>query len=105
MTTATTPVRAGGSTGKIVFFALFLLATAFVTVAKNAKIFDPHSEIAQHFAPAKGFLAVHALFGFIAMLAAVFQFSNRLRARYLSVHRKIGYLYVLSVFISAPFSV
>lgn len=34
-----------------------------------------------------------------------FQFSNRLRARYLPVHRVLGYVYVTSVFISAPFAV
>src|SRR5512133_2007734 len=36
---------------------------------------------------------------------AAFQFSNRLRARYLEVHRVLGYVYVTSVFISAPFAV
>jgi uncharacterized membrane protein len=35
----------------------------------------------------------------------VFQFSNRLRARYLKIHRTLGYLYVVSVFIAAPLSV
>ena len=38
------------------------------------------------------------------MGVAAFQFSNRLRARYLAVHRMLGYLYVTSVFISAPFA-
>ena len=36
------------------------------------------------------------------MVAAAFQFSNRLRARYLRLHRVLGYIYVTSVFISAP---
>lgn len=36
---------------------------------------------------------------------AAFQFSNRLRARYLWMHRFLGYAYVTSVFISAPFAV
>jgi len=39
------------------------------------------------------------------MLLGVFQFSNRLRARYLTTHRRLGYLYVVSVFIAAPLAV
>jgi len=42
---------------------------------------DPASPIAQHFAPAKWYLLVHAFFGISAMAVAAFQFSNRLRAR------------------------
>ncbi len=39
------------------------------------------------------------------MLLGAFQFSNRLRARYLRIHRASGYIYVSSVFIAAPFAV
>lgn len=39
------------------------------------------------------------------MVVAAFQFSNRMRARYLQVHRILGYVYVTSVFISCPFAV
>jgi uncharacterized membrane protein len=99
------PARSRGSTGKLVFFLVFGLLTAFVTIAKNARIFDPNSEIAQHFAPAKGFLIVHAFFGGLALLLGAFQLSNRLRARYLPVHRKLGYLYALGVFIAGPFAI
>jgi len=105
MSTPAMPARAPGSTGKLVFFIVFGLLTAFVTIAKNAKVFDPTSEIAQHFAPAKGFLIVHAFFGGLALLLGAFQLSNRLRARYLPLHRKLGYLYVLGVFISGPFAI
>src|SRR5690348_17213277 len=40
-----------GSQSKLVLFVIFFAATAFVTYMKNAKIFDPSSEIARHFAP------------------------------------------------------
>lgn len=89
---------------KIALFGLLGLATVFVLYMKNARIMDPTSEIARHFAPARGFLAVHALFGMLALALGAFQFSNRLRAKYLKVHRSLGYVYVLSVFISAPFA-
>jgi uncharacterized membrane protein len=93
------------STGKLVFFIIFGLLTVFVLVAKNGRIFDPTSEIAQHFAPVKGYLALHGLFGMLALLLGAFQLSNRLRAKYLKVHRSLGYVYILSVFISTPFAI
>jgi uncharacterized membrane protein len=105
MSTIAPPARSEGSTGKLVFFIVFGLLTVFVTIAKNARIFDPSSEIAQHFAPAKGYLIVHAFFGGLALLLGAFQLSNRLRARYLPLHRKLGYLYVLGVFIAGPFGI
>ena len=90
---------------KLIFFILFGVLTIFVTYMKNARIFDPTSEIAQHFAPVKWYLIPHAFFGALGMLLGVFQFSNRLRARYLKTHRVMGYLYVVSVFIAAPLAV
>jgi uncharacterized membrane protein len=71
---------------------------------KNARIFDSASNIAQHFASLRWYLLPH-LFGILAMLLGVFQFSNRLRARYLTTHRTLGYVYVVSVFIAAPLAV
>jgi uncharacterized membrane protein len=96
------PVSRSRSQAKLIFFAIFGLLTVFVTYMKNAHVFDPSSEIAQHFAPVKWYLVPHAFFGGLAMLLGAFQFSNRLRARYLRVHRMLGYVYVTGVFISAP---
>ena len=105
MATAVAPVRRSRSQSKLAFFVIFGLLTVFVTYMKNARIFDPTSEIAQHFAPVRWYLVPHAFFGALAMLLGVFQFSNRLRARYLKTHRRLGYLYVVSVFIAAPLAV
>ena len=105
MATATAPTVTSRSQTKLVFFLLFFALTIFVAYEKNARILDPTSPIAKHFAPATWFLPVHAFFGILAMLVAAFQFSNRLRARYLGMHRALGYVYVTSVFISAPFAV
>jgi len=90
---------------KAAFFVAFFATTIFAAYEKNSQIFDPTSPIAQHYAPAKWFLPIHALFGILAMAVAAFQFSNRLRARYLRLHRILGYAYVSSVFIAAPFAV
>jgi uncharacterized membrane protein len=105
MATVVAPVTRSRSRSKLVFFAIFCLLTVFVTYMKNARIFDPTSEIAQHFAPIRWYLAPHAFFGVLAMVLGVFQFSNRLRARYLKTHRRLGYVYVVSVFIAAPLAI
>jgi uncharacterized membrane protein len=105
MATATAPAVTSRSQAKLVFFAVFFALTVFAIYDKDARVFDPSSAIAQHFAPAKSYVLVHGFFGAIAMAVAAFQFSNRLRARYLQVHRALGYAYITSVFISAPLAV
>lgn len=105
MATAVAPVRRSRSRHKLALFILFGLLTIFVTYMKNAHIFDSSSEIARHFAPIRWYLVPHAFFGALAMLLGAFQFSNRLRARYLTTHRTLGYIYVVSVFIAAPLAV
>lgn len=87
---------------KVASFLAFAIATVFVIYAKNSQIFDPSSPIAQHFAPARLFLIPHAIFASIALALGILQFSNRLRARYLDVHKKLGYIYVVSVLIGGP---
>ena len=94
-----------GSQAKLILFLIFFAVTAFVTYMKNALIFDPSSEIARHFAPATLFLIPHAIFAGLAMVMGAFQFSNRLRRRYLGAHRVMGYIYVVSVMVGAPFAI
>jgi len=105
MVTAAAAAQRPRSQAKLIFFIVFGIATVFVTYMKNAHVLDPSSPIAQHFAPAKGYLIVHAFFGVLAMVLGAFQLSNRLRARYLPVHRKLGYVYALGVFIAGPFAI
>ena len=105
MPAATAPAVTSRSPAKLLLFAVFFALTILATYDKNARILDPTSPIARHYAPAKWYLPVHAVFGMLAMGLAAFQFSNRLRARYLRMHRLLGYAYVTSVFISAPFAV
>jgi uncharacterized membrane protein len=90
---------------KLTFFIVFGILTVLVTYMKNRGFFDPTSETAQHYEPALGFLLVHGFFGALALLLGAFQLSNRLRARYLGVHRALGYIYIASVFISVPFAI
>jgi uncharacterized membrane protein len=105
MATVVAPLVRSRSQSKLVLFLIFGLLTVFVTYMKNARVFDPTSEVAQHFAPVRWYLLPHAFFGVLAMMLGVFQFSDRLRARYLKTHRTLGYVYVVSVFIAAPLAV
>ena len=89
----------------IFLFAAFFAVTVFSIYDKDARVFDPESPIAQHFAPAKWFVLVHGFFAAIAMAVAAFQFSNGLRARYIRVHRALGYTYVVSVLTAAPLAI
>jgi len=106
MATAAAATRArSGSQTKLILFAIFFAVTAFVTYMKDGQIFDPSSQIARHFAPGMLFLIPHALFAGLALIMGAFQFSNRLRSRYLRVHRVMGYIYVVSVMIGAPIAI
>ena len=105
MSIAARPVTRRHSNAKLIFFIVFGLATVFVLYMKNARIFDPTSPIAQHFAPVKWQLLMHASFAALALTLGVFQFSNRLRARYPAVHRTMGYAYVAGVFIGGPMGI
>ena len=90
---------------KLIFFAIFGVVTVFVTYMKNRGFFDPASPTAKHFEPALTFVLMHGFFAAIALLLGIFQLSNRLRARYLALHRKLGYVYATCVFIGAPLAV
>jgi uncharacterized membrane protein len=105
MSTAVVRAAASRSKAKAISFAIFFAVTILVVYMKNRQIADPRSEIARHFAPVKWYLAAHGFFGALALVLGAFQFSNRLRARYLKVHRTLGYIYVASVFLSAPFAI
>jgi len=105
MPAATSPAVTSRSRVKLLLFVGFFALTLLATYEKNERIFDPLSPIARHYAPAKWFLPVHAVFGILAMGVAAFQCSNRLRTRYLWMHRLLGYAYVTSVYISAPFAI
>jgi len=93
------------SQAKLIFFVVFFAVTAFVTYMKNVQIFQPASPVARHFAPGMTFVIPHGIFAGVAMVMGAFQFSNRLRARYLRVHRALGYVYVTCVMIGAPLAI
>jgi hypothetical protein len=93
------------SQAKLILFGVFFAVTIFVTYMKNAQFFQPASDIARHFALGMLYLVPHAILCGLALVIGPFQFSNRLRARYLRVHRVLGYIYVTCVVLGAPFAI
>jgi uncharacterized membrane protein len=47
------------------------------------------------------FLIPHTICGVVALLSGPIQFSSRIRQRYLSLHRVLGLMYVIAVYIGA----
>jgi len=76
--------------------------TAFVLITRDLTLLDAHSFLRQRYAPIHWLMVAHGVPGALALFLGVFQFSSRLRERYLQVHRVMGRIYVGSVFIAAP---
>lgn len=78
--------------------------TLFVVLTRDRTLLDPHSFLRQRYAPIHWLMFAHGIPGALALFLGVFQFSDRLRARFLQLHRVIGRIYVVSVAVSAPLS-
>jgi uncharacterized membrane protein len=90
---------------KHIFFIVYALFILFVLYRYEMPFLDSQSPIWQHFAKVKWWLLPHGVLGAIALFIAPLQFSNRLRQRYLRLHRILGRLYVAGVAVSAPVAI
>jgi hypothetical protein len=103
-TAAPTPVSRSVSP-KHLLWIVFGMMTLFVLLTREASLLDSHSFLRQRYAAIPALMLVHGIPGALALFLGAFQFSNRLRHHYLSLHRVIGYIYVGSVAISAPVAI
>ena len=78
--------------------ALFVFVTSEVLLVTDYPMY--HAYRLQVIAD-RGLLIPHTVCGTFALLAGPFQFSSRLRQRYLKLHRIVGWLYFASVIIGA----
>ena len=85
----------------MVYGLLVLLVFAF----REATLLDASSPLHHRDARAAWLMVVHGVPGAVALFVAPFQFSNRLRQRYLQLHRLLGRVYVVCVFVSAPLGI
>jgi len=79
--------------------------TLFVLLMRDRTLLDSHSFLRQRYAAIPWLMLAHGVPGALALFLGVFQFSSRLRQRYLQVHRIMGRIYVGSVAISAPVAI
>ncbi len=87
---------------KPIVFAVIAAMAAYVLYHNERFLIDPAHPVWQHYEPFKWFLLPHGLAGACVLLLAPLQFSDRLRRRYLRVHKTIGTLYLLGVFVLGP---
>jgi uncharacterized membrane protein HdeD (DUF308 family) len=86
---------------KLAWGVIILLALYFIVT--NALNYFTLTEEAygNYFWPRVNWVFPHVIFGILAMLVGPFQFSNKLRARYLVIHRRLGYVYLVSILLGA----
>ena len=77
----------------------------YVLLTRDRTLLDPHSFLRQRYAAIPWLMLAHGIPGALALVLGVFQFSSRLRQRYLKVHRVMGRIYVGCVVISAPVAI
>ena len=84
---------------------LFGLMLAYVLYHDESFLIDPKDPIWQHYEPFKWWLLPHGVAGACALLLGPLQFSNRLRSRFRKLHRVLGRIYIVGVFVAAPLGV
>jgi uncharacterized membrane protein len=90
---------------KHVIFAGIFAMMAYVLVHNERFLVEPAHPVWERFTKYGWWLALHGLPGAAAMIAAPFQFSDRLRSRYPRWHRVAGYVYVFGILALAPLGV
>jgi uncharacterized membrane protein len=76
-----------------------------VWITRDRFLLQPDSFLRQRYSPIAPLMFLHGIPGAIALFLGLFQFSNRLRARFLQVHRVMGRVYVGCVAVAAPVAV
>jgi len=87
---------------KYAVFLLIGLMMAYVLWHFERFLIDPTHPVWQHYEPFKWLLLPHGVAGACALFLAPLQFSNRLRRRFLPLHKIIGSIFVIAVFILGP---
>lgn len=90
---------------KHVMLFVFVLMMVVVWITRDRFLLDPNSFLRQRYSPIAPLMFLHGVPGAIALFLGIFQFSSRLRTRFLSLHRAMGRIYVGCVAIAAPVAV
>ncbi len=87
---------------KYLVFTFVGIMAAYVLYHNERFLIEPDNPIWKHYEPLKWWLLPHGLVGACALLLAPLQFCDRLRRRFLTLHRTTGAIYVASALILAP---
>lgn len=106
MAAPATPVRRGRSIqAKHMMLLVFAVMMVIVWITRDHLLLVPNSILRQRYSPVALLMFLHGIPGAIALFLGIFQFSSRLRARHLTLHRVMGRVYVGCVAIAAPVAV
>jgi len=94
------PLRA-----KYLLFAFIGAMLVYVIQHNEAFLLNDADPVWEHYRAIKWWLLPHGIAGAIAIFLAISQFSSRIRARHITVHRTLGRIYVGLVAIAAPLGV
>ena len=90
---------------KTILFALIAVMYAYVLYNVEGFLFDKSDPEWKHIAPFQMWLLPHGLAAAFALFLGPFQFSERLRRKYLILHKTFGYLYIAGCYIGAPLGI
>ncbi len=78
------------------------LMMAYVLYHNESFLINRADPVWAHYQPFKWWLLPHGIAGACALFLGPMQFSDRLRQRYLKLHRTVGWIYVAGALIVAP---
>jgi hypothetical protein len=87
---------------KYLVFATIAAMAAYVLYHNERFLIDATHPAWTHYDPFKWWLLPHGLAGACALLLVPMQFAEGLRRRHTTLHRTVGTIYVIGVFILAP---
>ena len=87
---------------KTLLFVAIGAMYVYVLLTNETFLFNKSDPEWQHIAPFQMWLLPHGLAAALALFLAPFQFSERLRRKYVTVHKSFGYLYIAGCYIGAP---
>jgi hypothetical protein len=88
-----------------ILFALIAVMYAYVLYNVEGFLFDKSDPEWKHIAPFQMWLLPHGLAAAFALFLGPFQFSERLRRKYVTLHKTFGYLYIAGCYIGAPLGI
>ena len=94
-----------GLRAKYLLFAFVALMIVYVLQHNESFLLNDSDPVWEHYQPIKWWLLPHGLAGATAIFLAISQFSSRIRARHITVHRTLGRIYVGLVVVAAPLGV